>query len=817
MNSDALCHSLMTADTEHEVVKLLRLNGYWEDAGAWRYLGDSENNFGVIGNQQSEAVAALIEKLVNGVDARLLNSCLERGIDPMSTDAPQGIRQAVALFFEDHGERLPQDAGLVSLWSDDKATREADQLTLAATGYSPREGSGLPSLSIADTGEGQTPDMFPHTFLSLQRSNKLRVQFVQGKFNMGATGALQFCSPTHRLQLLVSRRNPRLLSSPKPRDLEWGFTVVRRELPSKGSRSSVFTYLAPIGTNNGRDGNVLSFSADDWPIFPLVGKSERNAYGRRSTYGSLVKLYEYNLDGTKSNVVRSGGGLLSRVDLGMPELALPIRIYECRRSYRGHSGSFATNVLGVVSRLDRDRAEKLEDGFPIGQVVLVDGMRVRIRVYALKDSAREYRSGANAIVFTINGQTHAKKSIDFFRRRSVGMSQLADSLIVVVDCTQIDGQLREDLFMNSRDRLREIPESARLEREIERFLHSDPTLRQLKNRRREREIAEKLNEARPLADALTELVKHTPGLSRLLHGGRDIPSPFPKAGSEMGFGSKAFIGKRFPTFFRFRNRPDVPIMDRVAHLDSAIRLRFETDAENDYFHRDRDRGEFEVAVLAPSAEHWMQLAELSLTGPASGVVNLMFELADELTVGDRVSIRISVTDRSRIEPFVLEARLRIEPAIKPRSGTSGKDRLSNDGSGSGGRDSDVALPNIVPVRRSEWDTHGFDELSALKVVGQGADKQGLEIYDFYVNYDNKHLLSAQKDPSRDAKVLAAQFVYSLVLLSLALLIEEKRQSHKPDTSLVPRDGNVEAVVGAVARKLAPFVLPTLEAMSALTE
>lgn len=816
MRSDELCRSLMASDTEAQVVKLLRMTGYWEATDAWRYLGDTENNFGVIGNQQSEAVAALIEKLVNGVDARLLNSCLERGIDPTSTNAPEGIRQAIARFFEDHGERLPQDAGLISLWPDAKATQEADQITLAATGNSPKEGSGLPCLSIADGGEGQTPDMFPETFLSLQRSNKLRIQFVQGKFNMGATGALQFCSPKHRLQLLVSRRNPRLLSAPGPRDLEWGFTIVRRERPLKGRRSSVFTYLAPTAIDSGRDGKVLSFSAKEWPIFPLIDKNERSAYGRYSTYGSLVKLYEYNLDGTKSNVVRSGGGLLSRVDLGMPELALPIRIYECRESYRGHSGSFATNVLGVVARLDRDRSEKLEDGFPVGQVVIVDGMEVRIRAYALKESAREYRAGNSAIVFTINGQTHAKKSVDFFRHRAVGMSQLADSLIVVVDCTRIDGQLREDLFMNSRDRLREVPESVRLEREIEKFLHNDPTLRRLKNQRREREIAQRLSEARPLAEALTELVRDTPGLSRLLRGGKDISSPFPKEGPDKGSGSANFVGKRFPTFFRFRNRPDGVTLERVVHLESTTRLRFETDAEDDYFHRDRDRGEFAAEVFYPSAKDWTQLADLSLTGPTSGVANMTFDLPRGLVAGDVAELRVAVTDQSRLEPFVLEAKLRTAPPNKSRSGTSGKDMVKNEGSGIRGNESDVALPNIIPVRRSEWDAHGFDEMSALRVVGQGADVRGLVVYDFYVNYDNKHLLSAQKDSSRDSKALAAQFVYSLVLLSLALLIEEKEQSLASE-SMLAREGDIEPVVGAVARKLAPFVLPTLEAMNALAE
>jgi hypothetical protein len=62
-------------------------------------------------------------------------------------------------------------------------------ITLAATGVKGQEGD--PCLTIADQGEGQTPRKFPDTFLSLEKSNKLRIPFVQGKFNMGGTGVLQ--------------------------------------------------------------------------------------------------------------------------------------------------------------------------------------------------------------------------------------------------------------------------------------------------------------------------------------------------------------------------------------------------------------------------------------------------------------------------------------------------------------------------------------------------------------------------------------------------------------------------------------------------
>ena len=43
-----------------------------------------------------------MEKLVNSVDARLMNECLVLGIDPEGPSAPRTIREAVARFFEEN-------------------------------------------------------------------------------------------------------------------------------------------------------------------------------------------------------------------------------------------------------------------------------------------------------------------------------------------------------------------------------------------------------------------------------------------------------------------------------------------------------------------------------------------------------------------------------------------------------------------------------------------------------------------------------------------------------------------------------------------
>lgn len=209
VDTAALCHSLMKADSEEEVVALLMEAGYWKNPDVWRFYGDNENNFSSIGNQQSRPDAAFAEKLVNAVDARLMGECLAKGIDPEGEDAPQSTQQAVAWFFDSEVNVNSERAGNVREWPDTKRTQVARGITVCATGPSGR--GSKPCFSIADIGEGQSPDTMPKTFLSLGDSNKLRIPFVQGKFNMGGTGVLRFCGQ-HNLQLIVSRRDPRIAS-----------------------------------------------------------------------------------------------------------------------------------------------------------------------------------------------------------------------------------------------------------------------------------------------------------------------------------------------------------------------------------------------------------------------------------------------------------------------------------------------------------------------------------------------------------------------------------------------------------------------------
>ena len=89
---------LYFAPTEDGVEKVIRNFPDVFKQENWYPLGGDENTFGVIENQQSNPIAALIEKITNSIDAVLMKKCLEAGIDPKSEKAPKSMEEARAKF-----------------------------------------------------------------------------------------------------------------------------------------------------------------------------------------------------------------------------------------------------------------------------------------------------------------------------------------------------------------------------------------------------------------------------------------------------------------------------------------------------------------------------------------------------------------------------------------------------------------------------------------------------------------------------------------------------------------------------------------------
>jgi len=799
--SQQLCMNLLAADTEQEVIDLLKRAGYWDNPKAWRLYGDRDGNYATIGNQQSRPEAALVEKIINCVDARLMNECLIRGVDPESTAAPPTLRHAISRFFE--GRELRGDVGGTARnWPSRRQLEQSQFITVAATGS-----RQSPCLVITDCGEGQTPSKMPDTFFSIDRSNKLRIPFVQGKFNMGGTGALKFCGQ-NSLQLIITRRNPAIADTLDQTSRKWGFTIVRRERPRDvvgEVRNSVFRYLAPIRNESGR-GEVLSFDAETLPLMP----EGNTALSREVRHGSCIKLYEYDMKGFKSHVLMKGE-LLSRLELLLPEIALPVRVHECR-DFRGHSGSFANTLVGLAARLTEDRAGNLEDGYPTSVNLTVRAQEMIATIYAFKgDKGESYRKN-EGIIFTINGQTHGSIPKTFFSRSQVKMSRLAKALLLVVDCSRLSVDAREDLFMNSRDRLSNGELRKAIEEELEELIRNHPGLRELRERRRSEEIAERLEDSKPLEEVLESILKSSPTLERLFLLGQRLSRPH-RAGADgdhEGGGegtdgeSGKFVGRPHPTFFRFHRKKDGDRLVRNAEHGRRCRIRFETDVVNDYFSRDTTRGRYHVEVLAGPLDGEELDNSLTLH---NGIANWSISIPDDaVAIGDTLTIQCTVTDDTLSAPIVNVATIQIVRPTTTRGG--GGERLESHGtglpgsggvgrSGTGGtrgvdgppEPTGIKLPEIIEVKESDaiWQTHGFDERTACMIMedSEGEGDEERSVYTFYVSVDNVCLRTDMKAAGEDAPVKKAKFVFGNVLLGLALIHDHRNHAQTPvDSSVV---------------------------------
>ncbi len=71
---EGLFEQLLRSEHEADVTRVLNKQRLLADE-LWVPVGGNENNFSVIGNQQTDATGALVEKIINAIDARLLLGC----------------------------------------------------------------------------------------------------------------------------------------------------------------------------------------------------------------------------------------------------------------------------------------------------------------------------------------------------------------------------------------------------------------------------------------------------------------------------------------------------------------------------------------------------------------------------------------------------------------------------------------------------------------------------------------------------------------------------------------------------------------------
>ena len=669
---------LAKAETEQEVIDILRKVGYWDNDSVWCEYGGDSMNYSTIGNQQTSAANALVEKLVNSVDAVLMRECLKQKIDPSSNQAPRSITEAQRKFFNISNGKLS------NINTRQRARLAEENIWLVATGSKTK-----PSLSIIDKGEGQSPKRVPETILSLTKENKKKIPFVQGKFGMGGSGVLRFCNPKNSVMLIISKRSHEIdletdanfYGEDNTQDL-WGVTIARREDPKDNEKSSHYTYLAP-------GGEILSFISDELPLLP--GPHQKTFHGPLKS-GTFIKLYEYDIGSNLTSLIVLN--LYYRLALLLPDIALPIRMAE-HRNYRANS--YNITLAGLSVRLKEDSRENLEPEFqtPGTGEMTVEGQKLGYSIYVFKKDKKETNyAKREGVVFSINGQAHGFLSKDFFKRNNVGMSYLSDSILVTVDCSEMSRRKQEELFMPSRDRLANASICDLIKRELEDIIKNHSGLRKLRNKRREEAVNENLKDSKTFKDALEDIIKKSPPLTSFFLLGESITNPFNMEGTTT---QKEFKGEEFPSFFSpakeyTEKNPKIwPINNR------KLRVKYETDAKNDYFNRNKDPGKWTL-------EHNDKAVQNCSFDLFNGLATLEISVPKDAEVGDTLCFEVKIDDVSQRTPFTSRLFCTLVEKAEQTNGSKVKSKKGDSPGKEKGKDrqraSHLAMPPITDIGKT---------------------------------------------------------------------------------------------------------------------
>ena len=762
MNLEKLCLDIATTEDGDDVKKILEKYSLWDNTNNWKAVGFGEeyNNSSIIGNQQSNPANALVEKLVNCGDSALVLRCREEGINPYGENAPKNVKEAMQKFFG------VLDGKWMNLQPKERTNLAEIYCNLIATG---EKGAGAnPTYTILDKGEGQHPEDFTKTFMSLIVKNKVGINFVQGKFGMGSFGAVNFCKK-YGLQLIISKKNPSLVEVGQKND--WGFTVVRKIPPSKYQRCSQWQYLVV-------NDQIPSFFKDDLKLYP--GEYPL-AYGGEFRFGSFVKLYNYEIGASlRANIVFD---LNFRINSLLVNPVVPVKFHERREGFKGNS--FAVTLDGLETRLERDRKNVVEDGFPSHFSFNVRDQNFQGNIYAFKkysDFENKIKTDtskyANGVIFTINGQTNGSLNRGFFGQGKLKYENISKNLLVIIDCSNVDSEHIEQIFKNDRERISQEEIVKEIKMAIADILEKHSGIRKFQNEWKSSQIRE-IQDNQNTKELFEKLISKNKNLTNYFLKGNKIDAPFSKEEGE----KEKYIGEYWPDFFETKKKhtKDNP---REAEKGRSYRINLLTNAQNDYFSRSQNQGSWKIFRFNEDITY---KSGVQLSGFDGKWTLTLPEIETELQ-----HYRLEVSDIKKYNnPIICEFFLKLQDK---------KDRPNSESNNKKNKSVQFNLPKIIPLTMDDFDEYEIDEMDILFV------NQTMDDNEFYLNMDNRHIQNYYKT-LKDTEADYAKEQYKLSASMLGLVLIDQYKKDYPEESQVDNIPTIIEYSKRYTRTFAPIHMP----------
>ncbi|GJQ54436.1 MAG: hypothetical protein HKUEN07_10050 [Rhodocyclaceae bacterium] len=774
--------ALIEADSVDDIQAVLNdkeAKEWFDDPQHWSPYGNRDKNWDTVGNQQTNPIGALVEIVTNGIDSILLRKAREGGLaDMRSPEAPQSMFEAVKRFFPHVVE------GKIGLLEPPQRTELARQCMQMAVRRPYRKNHQYPTYTIVDAGDGQLPEDFPKTFLSLSEKNKEGISFVQGKFNMGSTGSLRFCTRSDirlgHYKLIVSRR---------PGQQYWGWTLVRVRGPRVGEALPVAEYFHPYG-------KVIPKFTEEF-----ISAFKHETLGK-VTDGTIIKLYEYDIGpGARSVDI----GLYNALTVNLIDCALPIFLCDfnadpvknkgplraegiAARAFGGLNVVLRAEMIEVDQQEEPEQADaqkktktewvhQVEDfrDEDLGRFRVVATAVNRLQDFILNQSAR--------VFYTINGQTHAVERASFLNQR-VNLPDLRNHVLINVICDDMSKQALATIFMPDRERKANTDLSRLLEETVIKALKEDDKLRAYAAEIRLRRATEQVDDKGETEKLLQEMVKSDPAIRDLFGLGVFLPD----VGKVPG-GQEPFKGKKYPTFLTPLNlREEGGNYVKEIPVRGYRRLECGTDANDDYLTRVDSPGETWCSLDEKEMPHSVKLR--------NGTARFTVHAPKSAVVGEEVEVEFGFRDFGRnIEPLKFKVLVRYTEEEEKTGKPSGKKTDVKE------KESKViGEPEFRWVREEGWSEHNFDaDSGAYVATGESTV--------VHVNHDNRYLKAMRAKEKDDAARLLNENMFKLGLGLLALAIHKKSSTVPSEELNTPIDP--EAITRMATAGMAPYIVTVI--------
>ncbi|MBK7114012.1 MAG: hypothetical protein IPH60_16430 [Flavobacteriales bacterium] len=272
---------------------------------------------------------------------------------------------------------------------------------------------------------------------------------------------------------------------------------------------------------------------------------------------------------------------------------------------------------------------------------------------------KRYFKNNMSVLFSMNGQVHGHFTAEFITR-SLKMNMLKSHLLIHVDCTNMNYDFRKELFMASRDRMKDGEETQHLRHFLAKKLsRKGGRLWEIQEQRKSAADIDTSSSTQDLLRSFANKMPLDPELKKMLQQTFKTTSPQEKPSREEEEQQaqepkpqEPFKAERFPTFLTYGTDRPRPRWSRSG--EKVLKLK--TDVENDYFDRSGDAGTLRISLLtlkpnetgggtAPGQpKDITDIFSVNKSSPKDGTIKIALSpKPNELKVGDQAQVKVSLT------------------------------------------------------------------------------------------------------------------------------------------------------------------------------